>query len=128
MIWLTLFPSSVGVTSPTFSIILPPNILSTQPSKDIGAENLQSKPNETLDDRDDSTETPKKLSSLDSEQSPRDPLNWFGILLPPALRQSQAAFESAATDTVPSLASTAKEMKDIELEVRRTRKRLRRAG
>lgn len=64
-----------------------------------------------------------KISGL-----PRDPLNWFGILVPPALRASQSSFRSAVIDMIPALASTTNEMKEVEIEVRRVRKRLKKAG
>ena len=59
---------------------------------------------------------------------PRNPLNWFGIFVPPALRASQSSFKSAVIDIVPALASITNEMKEVEIEVRRARKRLRKAG
>ncbi len=59
---------------------------------------------------------------------PRDPLNWFGILVPPALRASQSSFKSAVIDIIPALASTTNEMKEVEIEVRRARKWLKKAG
>lgn len=58
---------------------------------------------------------------------PRDPLKWFGILVPPALRASQRSFKLAAMDTIPALASITNEMKEVEIEVRRARKKLRKA-
>ena len=64
-----------------------------------------------------------KISGL-----PRDPLNWFGILVSPALRASQSIFKSAVIDIIPALASTTNEMKELEIEVRRARKRLKKAG
>lgn len=57
----------------------------------------------------------------------RDPLNWFGILVPPVLRTSQSNFKDAASDFVPALASISKEMREVEIEVRRARKRIRKA-
>ncbi len=83
---------------------------------------------ETSNDRADMLKATKEASKAKCEPYPRDPLNWFGILVPPALRQSQAAFKSAAIGIVPALASIAKEMKDVELEVRRARKKLRKVG
>ena len=83
---------------------------------------------ETSDDRDDILKATKEALNAECEPYPRDPLIWFGILVPPTLRQAQAAFKNAATGIVPALASIAKEMKDVELEVRRARKKLRKAG
>ena len=110
-----------------FSVVLPPSS-STQPSEDNSPKHPKSKSTETLDEKGENTETLEKDSKAVSEPSTRDPLNWFGILLPPALRQSQAAFKSAVMGTIPALASTVEEMKEVELDVRRTRKKLRKAG
>ena len=54
-----------------------------------------------------------------------DPLKWFGILIPPALRVSQAAFQNAIT-MVPKLAALDVEMRALEIEIRRTRKKVKR--
>lgn len=57
-----------------------------------------------------------------------DSLRWFGILVPPALRACQSSFRHAVTETVPALAEVADEMKSLEIEIRRTRKKIRKAG
>lgn len=53
-----------------------------------------------------------------------DPLRWFGILSAPALRSAQTNFKTAVRDCVLRLASTANEMRMVEIEVRRARKKL----
>ena len=53
-----------------------------------------------------------------------DPLKWFGILVPPTLRSSQQSFKGAVRDIIPTLANVMMEMKETEIEVRRTRKKL----
>lgn len=55
--------------------------------------------------------------------APSDPIKWFGILTPPALRASQNNFKEAVS-CVLSLATVASKMKQTEIEVRRTRKKL----
>ena len=55
--------------------------------------------------------------------APSDPIKWFGILTPPVLKKSQNDFKEAVS-CVPSLASIASNMKQTEIEVRRTRKKL----
>ncbi|KAK2004922.1 hypothetical protein LX36DRAFT_239116 [Colletotrichum falcatum] len=52
-----------------------------------------------------------------------DPLRWFGILAPLPLRQAQTLSIQAVQDIIPRLASVDAEMKDVEIEVRRARKR-----
>ena len=58
----------------------------------------------------------------------RDPLHWFGVFVPPALRASQNSFKSAATADIPSLVNAMREMGTLEIEIRRTRKKLRKAS
>ena len=65
---------------------------------------------------------------LKTEIEPRDPLNWFGIFVPPALKASQTSFRTAVIDDVAELTSLDREMREIEIEIRRTRKKLRKAG
>lgn len=56
---------------------------------------------------------------------PSNPLKWFGILIPPALRSAQTSFKGAVVDAVPGLASVVHEMRAVEYEVRQTRERIR---
>lgn len=66
-------------------------------------------------------------AAKDSKTVP-DPLNWFGILVPPALRASQKDFKIATTKHMPALASLAKELRKMEIDVRRIRKKLGKAS
>ncbi|KAJ0163326.1 hypothetical protein CTA2_3173 [Colletotrichum tanaceti] len=52
-----------------------------------------------------------------------DPLRWFGILAPLPLRQAQTLSVYVVEDVIPRLVSVDAEMKDVEIEVRRARKR-----
>ncbi|WYZ40490.1 hypothetical protein EsH8_IV_000831 [Colletotrichum jinshuiense] len=52
-----------------------------------------------------------------------DPLRWFGILAPPPLRQAQTLSVQAVQDIIPRLVSVDAEMMDVEIEVRRARKK-----
>lgn len=54
----------------------------------------------------------------------RDPLDWFGILVPPALRASQEAFSHAVVESIPSLATVIEEMHLVEEGIRRKRQEL----
>ena len=51
----------------------------------------------------------------------RDPLRWFGILVPPALRATQENFSHAALDSIPALASVNEEMRTVEDEIKTKR-------
>ena len=59
----------------------------------------------------------------DAKGKRHDPLRWFGILTPPALRSAQTAAIEAVQDVIPKLASVDAEMKSLEIEVRRARKK-----
>ena len=60
----------------------------------------------------------------DNSKAHRDPLKWFGVLIPPSLRSSQTSFKAATLDVVPALVNVNIEMKEVEIEIRRMRKRL----
>lgn len=77
---------------------------------------------------------PSSLSSLEklavSEEpgkqespAPVDPIRWFGLMAPMSLRQAQAQSIRAVDEIVPRLATVAAEMAEVEIEVRRARKR-----
>lgn len=81
---------------------------------------------------------PEKTADQDTDDAPReadeesksirDPLHWFGVLIPPALRASQSHFKNATMENIPALVSLEKELSEVEIEVRRTRKRLKKVG
>lgn len=52
-----------------------------------------------------------------------DPLRWFGILTPLALRQAQASAIDAVEQVIPRLVTVDAEMRAVEIEVRRARKK-----
>ncbi|UNI21515.1 hypothetical protein JDV02_007498 [Purpureocillium takamizusanense] len=67
----------------------------------------------------------KQQQQRKSEAQPgvRDPLRWFGLLTPPALRSAQARSVEAVERVIPRLASVDTEMAVVEIEVRRARKK-----
>jgi hypothetical protein len=54
--------------------------------------------------------------------SSRDPIKWFGVLVPPPLRSAQSKFIEVVEGPVPRLVSQTKELRALEIEIRRTRK------
>lgn len=54
----------------------------------------------------------------------RDPIRWFGILVPSALRSAQSYFVSALEGPVPEMASLSKDLRQQEIEIGRLRKQL----
>ncbi|MCJ1400096.1 hypothetical protein MMC11_003299 [Xylographa trunciseda] len=60
-----------------------------------------------------------------AEKPSRNPLSWFGILIPLALRTAQASFKSALNEAVPDLINISAEMRDLEAETEELRHRIR---
>lgn len=67
---------------------------------------------------------PATSKETTSSTSSCDPLNWFGILVPSALRRTQSSFKTAAEEIVPRIATVEREMRQVEIEVRRVRKKM----
>jgi hypothetical protein len=69
------------------------------------------------------TITKSASSSTKTKPTPsnRDPLNWYGILIPPPLRQAQASFISAVESSVPQLLNTSASMHDLETRITKLR-------
>lgn len=59
-----------------------------------------------------------------ASKAPIDPIKWFGMFVPQALRIAQSRFRSVISG-VPNLASTVEEMRQVEAEVERVRGQLR---
>ena len=60
-----------------------------------------------------------------SSKQSQNPVNWFGILTPQALREAQSSFRAAVRDVVPDLATVLGEMRSLEVEVVALRHKLR---
>lgn len=56
-----------------------------------------------------------------------DPLRWFGILVPPALRSAQSSFVSVVEEAVPELATITKDLRRQEVDIGRLRKQIRKS-
>lgn len=66
---------------------------------------------------------PAERETGHKKQNASDPLRWFGVLTPLSLRQTQACAAEAVDQVIPRLASLNAEMQDLEIQVRRARKR-----
>jgi len=51
-----------------------------------------------------------------------NPLYWYGILVPPALRSAQSHFVSATVGPILRVTALSKELRYLEIEIGRTRK------
>ncbi|EMD65320.1 hypothetical protein COCSADRAFT_139099 [Bipolaris sorokiniana ND90Pr] len=68
------------------------------------------------------SEEPKE--KIKTTKKSNDPLKWFGILVPPALRTAQSAFINAVETPIPQLATLARDMRMQEIEIERVRKQI----
>lgn len=78
----------------------------------------------------DSTNTAEEKQKEDKEKDGKktrkrssNPLHWFGLLAPPALRTAQAMSVQAVEQVIPRLVSVNAEMEHVEIEIRRARKK-----
>lgn len=88
-------------------------------------------------DSDTSPAEPVDLSAEEGEKSStpqtgssapqRDPLHWFGILVPRELRSAQSTFFSAINGPILQATNAARALREVEAEIRRARKDVRRA-
>jgi hypothetical protein len=53
-----------------------------------------------------------------------DPIRWFGILVPPALRSAQASFASSVEGDIPKLCTLATDLRRQEVDIGRLRKQI----
>lgn len=67
--------------------------------------------------------SPKESGPRATKKKSKDPLRWFGLITPMPLRQAQAQSVQAVEDIVPRLVSINAEMVQMEIEVRRARKK-----
>lgn len=109
----------------------------TRPKKEVKAEAVEDdKENKEGDEKKqqeedaDSGAKPKSKKNNKKKESagPRDPLQWFGVLTPMALRQAQHEAIEVIDTIVPRLATISAEMAAVEIEVRRARKKRARAA
>lgn len=74
-------------------------------------------------DSNDKAEQVKNETILTRRNNKNDPLRWFGVLTPMALRQTQACTVQTVEDIIPRLVSVDAAMRQVEIEVRRAKKR-----
>jgi hypothetical protein len=68
-------------------------------------------------------EEPQKSDS-ENTSKPVDPIRWFGVLVPPALRSAQTSFVTAVEGPILELSTLEKDMRQQEIEIGRARKQL----
>ncbi|MCJ1248643.1 hypothetical protein MMC30_005861 [Trapelia coarctata] len=97
-----------------------PGIPSTpKPTDSSSLPARQTSPTGKREDAPDSEAPPSETTS----KVPSDPIKWFGMFAPQALRDAQSCFKSVISD-VPRLANIAEEMRQVEAEVETLRGKL----
>jgi hypothetical protein len=61
---------------------------------------------------------------LEDEEKIPNPLHWFGVLVPPPLREAQGHFTSAVDQCLARLANSAQQIQQLEIQVGRQRKKI----
>ncbi|KAF1838518.1 hypothetical protein BDW02DRAFT_564880 [Decorospora gaudefroyi] len=75
------------------------------------------------DANDESTQEQKEPGKpAKADEKSADPLRWFGILVPPALRSAQSTFVGAVEGPIPQLATIARDLRTQEMEIGRVKK------
>jgi hypothetical protein len=69
-------------------------------------------------------ESQKSKKEPSSTEKLTDPLRWFGILVPPALRTAQSTFVGAVEGPIPQLATVVRDLRAQEIEIGRLRKQI----
>lgn len=99
-------------------------------SRDKDAKEGTDKPSE--DEDEDHAQTPTETETKEAKTKTKskgkttsNPLHWFGILVPPPLRNAQEAFVGAVADPIPALAGVVSEMREVEHKVEGLRQLLR---
>ncbi|MCJ1344037.1 hypothetical protein MMC31_002237 [Peltigera leucophlebia] len=123
---------SPGVSSSSdFSLAPDPHIRShTEPSHELCSESPVGPSSENVPKSSSQAEFeapssgPATSKQTTSPPPSCDPLNWFGILVPSALRRTQTSFKAVVEEIVPRIVTVDREMRQLEIEVRRTRKKL----
>jgi hypothetical protein len=97
-----------------------------EPSKDESETPEPTAPESHKEDSDNPTPDEKPSESTEPPKPKSlDPIRWFGILVPSALRSAQTTFVKTVEGPIPRLATLSKELRAMEIEIGRARKRIR---
>ncbi|GAB7337548.1 hypothetical protein MBLNU457_g2864t1 [Dothideomycetes sp. NU457] len=78
-------------------------------------------------DEDDGAEEVETKKAAQAEQVVKDPIRWFGVLVPSQLRSCQSSFVAAVEGPVCVATNAAREMRAIEVGIRKLRKDIKKA-
>ncbi|KAJ4150981.1 hypothetical protein LMH87_011704 [Akanthomyces muscarius] len=108
--------ASSSSSPPTFAIVQ--EFIAEEEEEDAEG---QGKEDDSVADRKEKEKKKKKKKSSVAVRG--NPIRWFGVLVPPALREAQSQSVAAVEDVIPRLVSVQAEMAHVEIEVRRARKK-----
>lgn len=91
------------------------------PTKGSDTTSSAAEDSDTATDTDKSTEEPQKPRKKFRSD---DPIYWYGILVPPSLRNAQKSFTESVRTQVPALAGTIVEMRALEQKITQLRAKL----
>ncbi|KAK2758026.1 hypothetical protein FQN54_004432 [Arachnomyces sp. PD_36] len=97
--------------------------LDSSPSSEPSEDSTPPPESETRTETETETETKPPQEKGEEPKPPRNPLSWYGILVPPSLRSAQGSFTTAVEGTIPALAAIMIEMRDVERRVEDARRR-----
>ncbi|CAK7245537.1 MAG: hypothetical protein STHCBS139747_007121 [Sporothrix thermara] len=126
--------SSSAEKTPLFAVVRPKKEVPVEAADaEKGGDDSEDKKEAQQEDGDIVDGAPEKNAKSGKNKKkkptgPRDPLQWFGVLTPMALRQAQQEAITAIDALVPRLASISAEMAAVEIAVRRARKKRARAA
>lgn len=92
-----------------------------------GSENVEESKQQKEGDMGDKPEyskMPSKAARPKQDPATRDPLTWFGILVAPALRQTQAQFVKATENQIPDLLAVESRLRSTERQIWNLREQL----
>lgn len=79
------------------------------------------------DDEKDAAKEAEAEKPVKAEQTVKDPIKWFGVLVPPQLRSCQSSFISAVEGPVCEATNAARAMRTTEVAIRKLRKDIKKA-
>jgi coiled-coil domain-containing protein 115 len=110
-------PQSTGTTPPVASAAE----RGTKPLEQGQEQHEQSSRDEVRQIHDENTHAPStskyNVSVLCSANTTKDPLRWYGILVPPALRTAKSTFLQAVSSDIPSLINVMNSMRALEDQI-----------
>ncbi|KFH40742.1 hypothetical protein ACRE_085610 [Hapsidospora chrysogenum ATCC 11550] len=111
-----------GTGVPSFGVVDATTTARTPDDGDVDSGSEEEEEAEAEEGRkDDSGEEEKEKD--ESVTKPVDPLRWFGLLAPMPLRNAQGLSAEAVEQVIPRLVTVDAEMRNLEIEVRRARKK-----